>query len=79
MQYWQHFQQSPIFSTMNVTNEMNDKKRIQKVKINDFVIMGNIIIEVDKKCNVMFFDSYHRVCISFFTNHINVSSFILPV
>ena len=40
MQYWQHFQQSPIFSTMNVTNEMNDKKRIQKVKINDFIIMG---------------------------------------
>ena len=29
MQYWQHFQQSPIFSTMNVTNEMNDKKEFK--------------------------------------------------
>ena len=45
----------------------------------DSVIMGNIIIELDKKCNVMYLDSYHRGCISFFTNHINVSSFILPV
>ena len=35
-----HFQQSPIFSTMNVANEMNDKRIQNLVKINDLIIMG---------------------------------------